>query len=139
LLIALPAAAMGVQTVTVTRVGSLRVYTTYLTGNLSKFAEAVVGYVFWLVDQWRQDRSHPGLRPTWKREAKRHRLLGHALLTSGLWVAFLLGAWGGDYDALHVGVHALAWPIVALAALVVLDAKRPVAAVEENEPLGFER
>ena len=53
LLIFLPAAAMGVQSVTVTRVGSLRVYTTYLTGSLSKFSEAVTEYLFWFRDRTR--------------------------------------------------------------------------------------
>jgi uncharacterized membrane protein YoaK (UPF0700 family) len=46
-LLSMPAAAMGLQTVTVTRVFGLRVYTTYLTGSLAKFAEAVVHHAFW--------------------------------------------------------------------------------------------
>jgi len=45
-LVSLPAAAMGIQTVTVTRVAGLRVYTTYLTGSLAKCAEAVTQYGF---------------------------------------------------------------------------------------------
>ena len=53
LAIFLPGAAMGVQTVTVTRVGYLRVYTTYLTGSLSKLSEAVSEYAFWFWDRTR--------------------------------------------------------------------------------------
>ena len=52
-LLSLPAAAMGVQTVTVTRINGLRVYTTYLTGSLAKCSEAVVEYGFWFFDRTR--------------------------------------------------------------------------------------
>lgn len=51
--IALLPPALGIQTVTITRVAGLRVYTTYLTGSLSKFAEAVVHYAFWFHDRTR--------------------------------------------------------------------------------------
>jgi uncharacterized membrane protein YoaK (UPF0700 family) len=45
--------ALGMQTVTITRVAGLRVYTTYLTGSLSKFAEAAIEYAFWFRDRTR--------------------------------------------------------------------------------------
>jgi uncharacterized membrane protein YoaK (UPF0700 family) len=61
-LAALPAAAMGIQTVTVTRVAGLRVYTTYLTGSLAKWAEAVTRYAFWFYDRTRGRR----LNRLWK-------------------------------------------------------------------------
>jgi hypothetical protein len=43
----------GSANVTVTSINGLRVYTTYLTGSLSKFSEAVVDYLFWLRDRTR--------------------------------------------------------------------------------------
>jgi uncharacterized membrane protein YoaK (UPF0700 family) len=48
-MVALPAAAMGIQTVTMRRVAGLRVCTTYVTGTLSKWAEAMVQYAFWFM------------------------------------------------------------------------------------------
>ncbi len=134
--LALPAIAMGMQTVTVTKVGDQRVYTTYVTGTLSKFAEAITGYGFWLHDARHQD----GARTRgWLREAVRHRLLWHALLTIGLWALFLIGGLCGSVAELHWMLHALAFPIAALIALIAVDWRHPIAAVGEGEPPGFER
>lgn len=135
--VALPALAMGMQTVTITRVGDQRVYSTYITGSLSKFAEATVGYLFWLADRARERRrSH--VRERWLHEALRQRLLGHALLTGGLWVLFLLGGLSGARSELHHTLAALWWPLTVLAALIAVDLVRPIAAVTEDEPLGFQ-
>lgn len=105
LLLFLPAAAMGMQTVTVTRVGRLRVYTTYITGNLSKFAEAVTGYWFSVGD---------------RRESARQ-----AAVTGGLWLAFLIGAALGVAADRAWGAVALLWPITVLAAAIPVDLIRP--------------
>lgn len=129
--VALPALAMGMQTVTITRIGDQRVYSTYMTGNLAKFAEAIVGYLFWIGDQPRPRHDH------WLREALRHTLLGHALLTGGLWVLFLVGAVTGARRELHHGLAAMWWPVMVLGALIALDLLRPIAAATENEPMGF--
>lgn len=136
--LALPALAMGMQTVTVTKVGGQRVYSTFLTGTLSKFAEAITGFFFWLGDSRRQRRSGLVQTHSWLRQAARHRLLRHALLTAGLWVLFLAGGFAGAWSESLAGLHALAWPITALALLIVLDLRRPIAAIADNEPLGFE-
>ncbi|HXE30528.1 MAG TPA: YoaK family protein [Terriglobales bacterium] len=129
--------AMGMQTVTVTRVADQRVYTTYLTGTLAKFAEAITAYGFWLADQWRWQRSN-SRRELWLREAVRHRLLQHALLTAGLWTAFVAGGLSGATLALRRGAGALLLPIGALGLLLALDIVHPVAPVAESEPIGFE-
>jgi uncharacterized membrane protein YoaK (UPF0700 family) len=44
-LTALPAMAMGVQNATLRRVGSLHIRTTYVTGMLTNFGEAVSQYI----------------------------------------------------------------------------------------------
>jgi len=93
LLTFLPAAAMGIQTVTVTRVGSLRVYTTYLTGNLSKFSEAATSYLFWLWDRVRHRFAHRIGRVL--RITPRQRSAQQAALTAGLWITFFTGAIAG--------------------------------------------
>jgi uncharacterized membrane protein YoaK (UPF0700 family) len=88
-LLSMPTAAMGLQTVTVTRVFGLRVYTTYLTGSLAKFAEAVVHQAFWFYDR---TRGHSRKR-FWiaVRISAHQKYARHAVLTGGLWIAFFLG------------------------------------------------
>lgn len=91
-LLSLPAAAMGMQTVTVTRVAGLRVYTTYLTGSLAKFSEALVHYAFWLYDRTRgrfRQRIFKVLRVTIHQRYAQHaglncRFMGRLLLGCGL-------------------------------------------------------
>lgn len=135
--VGVPALAMGMQTVTITKVGDQRVYSTYITGSLSKFAEALTGYGFWLADHYRERRRQHTPRG-WLREAARQRLLAHALLTGGLWVLFLLGGLSGAAREWRHGLAALWWPIAVLAALIALDLAWPVAAVADNEPIGFQ-
>jgi uncharacterized membrane protein YoaK (UPF0700 family) len=128
----LPAAAMGMQTVTITKIGDQRVYSTYMTGSLSKFAEAVTGYGFWLADRIRSGR------PGWPREALRHNLLGHSIVTGGLWLLFLIGGFSGAVAESAWGLHALWWPVMGLGLLAWLDRLHPISPVHAGEKLGFE-
>lgn len=125
LLIFLPAAAMGIQTVTVTRVGSLRVYTTYLTGSLSKFAEAAAQYLFWFWDRTKgrlRIRIAKVLCVTPRQESARH-----ALVTASLWMAFFIGAvFGAAGDSLW-RVPSLGFPILLLALTIAVDVYSPAA------------
>lgn len=127
--LSLPAAAMGIQTVTVTRVNGLRVYTTYLTGSLSKCAEAVVDYGFWLRDR---ARGH-----SWKRVklmlrvAPRNKRLQHAFLTGGLWAGFFGGAVCGVLTQGRFGPYCLLAPVAVLVVAVGVDLVRPVAAADD--------
>ncbi|HWB86974.1 MAG TPA: YoaK family protein [Bryobacteraceae bacterium] len=131
LLIFLPCAAMGMQTVTVTRVGSLRVYTTYLTGTLSKFAEAVAQYAFWLWDRTRgrfRTRIGKVLCVTLRYEPAQH-----AVLTAGLWFAFFAGAVLGARGDIQWGSIALVVPVGLLAITIVIDLRFPIALGEVTE------
>ncbi|HEY7856470.1 MAG TPA: YoaK family protein [Terriglobales bacterium] len=119
--VAIPALAMGMQTVTITRIGEERVYSTYVTGTLSKLAEALIGYLFWLHDR----PASIAPRARW-REAARHRLLWQAILTGGLWLAFLMGAVLGVFGEARFGSNAVVAPIAALAALIAVDLHRPI-------------
>ena len=53
-LVALLAFAMGVQTATLTHVGALTVYTTFVTGTLTKISESLTRSLFWGYDQAEQ-------------------------------------------------------------------------------------
>ncbi len=131
LLIFLPAAAMGIQTVTVTRVGSLRVYTTYLTGSLAKFSEALTEYVFWFWDRTRgrfQRRIAKVLRVTPRRESAQQ-----AALTAGLWIGFFVGAVAGFAGEDSWGRAVLTIPAALLATIILVDLRCPVALGEFSE------
>ena len=130
-LLSLPAAAMGAQTVTVTNVNGLRVYTTYLTGSLSKFAEAVVEYLFWAADRLRSRHPHRLRRVVGA--SFRQTSLQRAALTAGLWIGFFIGAFCGAVMLHRIGVLSLLAPIAVLCATVVIDILRPVAAADERE------
>ena len=131
LLIALPAAAMGVQTVTVTRVGSLRVYTTYLTGSLSKFAEALTEYLFWAWDRTK-GRFHRRIGKV-LRVTPRQEPAQLAALTAGLWGAFFTGAVAGAAGDYAWGRMALILPMALLAAAIAIDLTYPVALGEVSD------
>ncbi|MGI8746535.1 MAG: YoaK family protein [Bryobacteraceae bacterium] len=130
LLLSMMAAAMGIQTVTVTPINGLRVFTTYLTGSLAKFSEAIVDYLFWFRDRTRGR--------FWKRLGRalavspRQSSLQHAALTMGLWSGFFAGAFCGVATELRAGLSALVAPMAVLAAAVIVDLRSPVAAADEQ-------
>lgn len=128
-LTSLLAAAMGVQTLTVTRVSGLRIYTTYLTGSLSKFSEAVVRYGFWFRDRTRGRlgrRIGKVLRVT-----PRLDYAQHMLLTVGLWLGFFLGAFTGAAMRAVMGLDCMIIPAGALLMAIAVDLWRPVVAPDE--------
>jgi uncharacterized membrane protein YoaK (UPF0700 family) len=131
-LIFLPAAAMGIQTVTVTRIGTLRIYTTYLTATLSKFSEAVAQYLFWF---W--DRTRGRFR---KRFAKvllvtpRQISAKRAVVTALLWIAFFIGAVCGVAGDHRWKLVALGMPILPLCAAIGIDLNWPAALGERFRP-----
>ncbi len=129
LMLALPAAAMGMQTVTVTRINGLRVYTTYLTGSLSKFSEAAVDYSFWLRDRMSYRFPHRLRRVL--RVTPRQKSLQHAALTAGLWMGFFGGALCGAVTQARFALLSLLAPMAILVLAVVVDIVRPVAAADE--------
>jgi uncharacterized membrane protein YoaK (UPF0700 family) len=131
LLLSMPAAAMGVQTVTVTNINGLRVYTTYLTGSLSKFSEAVVDYFFWL-----RDRTHGRFTSRFGkalRVSPRRRSFQHAILTAGLWIGFFLGAFCAALAEPRFELLSLFAPMAVLTAAVIVDLIWPVAAADEPQ------
>jgi len=131
-LLSLPSAAMGLQTVTVARVAGLRVYTTYLTGSLTKFAEAIAHYAFWFYD--RTHRRSPKRLCAALRITPRQRLAKHAALTGGLWIAYLAGAICGVLLKERYSLPALCFPIAMLSIATIIDLVRPVATADEPRP-----
>lgn len=135
----LPAIAMGMQTVTITRIGEQRVYSTYITGSLSKFGEALAGYGFWVADRLRARRGSGGNdRHGWLDPIHGNKIMQHLLLNLGLWGLFLIGGLSGANVEAAKGLYALWWPILGLILLVLLDWRHPISPIKKGEPLGFE-
>lgn len=103
------AGSMGIQTLTVTTVAELRIYTTYMTGNVAKFAEGATQFLI-----------------TGKRMELRH-----SLVAGMLWVCFFAGvAFGALAQHLWDRKAAIA-PAVVVATIAALDFRRPIDPAEE--------
>lgn len=110
LLVALTAIAMGTQNTSLRMAGILTIFTTHVTGTLTRMGEQLVSYLF-------ARQAGPSAAA-----------LTRAAFSAGLWLAFFLGAllasqllprWGAG-DALIV-------PIALLLIVIVIDLLRPFA------------
>ena len=106
--------AMGLQNATLVRVGASSVYTTHITGNLTRFAREAA---HWTVSAFRRQR---GGRTAARGSARR------AMLMAAVWTSYLCGAVLGVLGRSAWGLRALVFPLVVLVALVVLDRARPL-------------
>ncbi len=105
-IVALPALAMGLQTIAVTRVGELSVSTTYVTGTMNTFSEAMVQFLYSL------------FRPQLSDRLAGRRQFRHALVAAALWVSFFAGAISAAAAKSAWGAAALAGPLAALAVVL---------------------
>ena len=125
LLLALACGAMGIQNATLTRVGSLTVRTTHVTGTLAQFSESWSRYMFWFYDKTRG----PG---TYRfREALRlsthHEDFKDAVITAALWFGFLAGGLCGVSLLYRWHLNALFLPVLILAAFTITDLVHPIS------------
>ena len=110
--------AMGIQNASLVRVGASSVYTTHVTGNLTRLAREAA--------HWTMLRRE---RATARRSGRR------ALLMAAVWTSYLCGASLGVVGRNALGVRALVFPVGVLLALVVLDRVRPIGGHEmPSEP-----
>ena len=126
-LVAILAFAMGVQTATLTHIGPLTVYTTFVTGTLTKASESFARFLFWLWDRLRA--AHPstsGLLGS----AVQQRDAQDALFLSGVWCCYVAGAALGTAAKGRWELRALYLPVGVLMVFVMLDFFRPMG-VEE--------
>ena len=124
--------AMGIQTGTLTHLGPLTVYTTFVTGTLTKTAESFTRAMFWIHDTrksatpwsdiWRGLRNHPDGFAT--------------AFLSGVWLCYVAGAALGTAALRTWELRAVYFPIAILCCLVLLDLVRPIAFEEEQEQHG---
>ena len=128
-LIATLAFAMGVQTATLTHLGPLTVYTTFVTGCLTKFAESFTRTLFWIHDSVRRGTS---LSDTLARISGQEDAAATFLLV-GVWSCYVVGAALGTLFKHQWELKALYFPVGCLAVLILLDRLQPISAKEEEQ------
>jgi len=122
-MVALLTIAMGLQNVSIRKVGGINVYTTFVTGSLVKFAESVSEYLFWI-----RDRTHHRFRSRiWKvlRVSPRQVSLQHAALTIGLYLTYLTGAVCGGFSTDRWELRGMIAPLGVLLAIVAFGVFQP--------------
>ena len=129
-MVGLLAVAMGVQNVTLRRVGGLNVYTTFITGTLVRFGEAASQYIFWFVAQYQRAgrsslililRATPGVTAA-----------RHMALTATLWVGYLSGATAGASALTELQTRCVMLPLVVLIAIAIYGGVRPFSTIAEE-------
>jgi uncharacterized membrane protein YoaK (UPF0700 family) len=131
LMIALLALAMGIQNVTIRKVGGINVYTTFVTGTLVKFAEALSSYLFWLHDRLRFNfptRLSRVARLSWRQPSMRH-----VILTGALWLAYFVGAICGVLALTRFSHRSLIFPLLLLIVLSIYAAIARRTFTEEED------
>jgi uncharacterized membrane protein YoaK (UPF0700 family) len=134
-LIAILAFSMGVQTATMTHLGALNVYTTFVTGTLTKFSESFTRALFWAHDRLNSGTS---LSAALRQLFQQDDALASALLLS-VWLCYIGGAALGTFFQRNWEIRALYLPIAVLVALIFFDRIRPIADKEElhqNQSIG---
>jgi uncharacterized membrane protein YoaK (UPF0700 family) len=128
-LLALLAAAMGLQTATLTRIGPLTVHTTFVTGMLNKLAQAVSQ---WLI--WAHDERHKGAKFTSiLRHSGEQPTLRVATLMAAIWFCYMAGALVGTILNSRWSVRTLYVAVFLLLVAVMVDQFRPLSLEEEHE------
>ena len=130
-LVALLAVAMGVQTATLTHVGALTIYTTFVTGTLTKMTESLTRALFWAWDELRQTGiSHIVTN------APRQQDVRQAVMLACTWIVYVIGAALGALAKARWELRALYVPVLALAIFITIDRFRPIDVEEEKKQTG---
>jgi len=119
-LVALPCLAMGVQSASFQRVGSVGVRTTFVTGILTGFGEELVSSAY-----HRRRRGDGVAGADMSVSAPNRATLERAMLFGGLWLAYLVGGLLAGIGLLLWQLDALVVPALGLVVLAVLDVLRP--------------
>ncbi len=132
-LVVLLAFAMGVQTATLTHVGALTVYTTFVTGTLTKLSESLTRSLFWSYDQAVQSGSQVSHIV---RQATKQKDVRETAFLAATWTCYLLGAAIGTLSKRRWELRSLYIPVVVLIVFIVVDQLRPIGVQEEKHQQG---
>jgi uncharacterized membrane protein YoaK (UPF0700 family) len=130
-MVALLTISMGLQNVSIRKVGGMNVYTTFVTGSLVKFAESVSEFLFWV-----RDRTHHRFRRRIGkvlRVSPRQISLQRAALTFALYIIYLGGAVCGALATDRWALRGLFAPLVILGLITAYGAFRPILKHFEEE------
>lgn len=122
-LLAMLAAAMGIQTATLTRIGSLTVHTTFVTGMLNKLAQLLSQGLFLTYDSF-QGRDTALLR---------QRVFRRAQFVASIWVLYFIGAATGVWMSGVWGLRSLLVPVVIVCLTILMDQIAPLSLEEEKD------
>jgi uncharacterized membrane protein YoaK (UPF0700 family) len=128
-LLSMLAAAMGLQTATLTRVGPLTIHTTFVTGMINKLGELVSSWIFLNYDVGHKPAGAG--RPQLRKE--RSTVAGQVIFILAIWFSYLGGAICGTWLGLRWQAKALYLPCTILLLAIVVDQVRPLALEEEKE------
>ena len=122
-LLAMLAAAMGLQTATLTRVGSLTVHTTFVTGMLNKLAQLLSQAAFLTYDNFhgKDETLH------------RRRVLREARFITSIWLLYWIGAVTGVWLDSSWGLRSLVLPAAVVASGILMDQAEPLSLEEERD------
>lgn len=123
ILLAILAAAMGMQTATLTRVGSLTVHTTFVTGMLNKLAQLLSQALFLTFDI---NRGRPAAQ-------QRTKVIRQASFIFSIWLLYLTGAVIGTLLTSSLGIDCLVIPVALILIAVALDQVAPLSIEEEQD------
>ena len=131
-LVALLAFAMGVQTATLTHVGALTIYTTFVTGTLTKLTESFTRVLFWAHDQLRELKriSHVVRLAPGQKDVREGAML------ASTWTCYLVGAALGTIVKQRWELRALYLPVAVLLVFILIDQLRPIDVEEERHQAG---
>jgi uncharacterized membrane protein YoaK (UPF0700 family) len=121
------AAAMGIQTATLTGVGPLTVHTTFVTGMLNKLAQLVSHIAFRAYDSFKSKTA-----PADVRLAQQHDIR-MALFLACVWLFYVAGAVAGTWSFEAWALRALFIAVGLLAICLAVDQFRPLSIREEKE------
>lgn len=130
-MLALLAAAMGIQTATLTRIGALTIHTTFVTGMLNKLAQEVSKWMFWLHDEFHGIASCGELLSRSRHQAS----FRTAALMGAIWFSYLFGSVAGTWMTLRWNVRSLYVPAALLALAAAVDQTQPLSLEEEKDQL----
>lgn len=121
------AAAMGIQTATLTGIGPLTVHTTFVTGMMNKVAQLSSHVAFRAYDL-----SHARAGDS-KARVEQDRELQMLALLIGVWLLYAAGAMAGSRSFVSWGLNALLVGSALIGVALVVDLIHPFSIEEEKE------
>jgi uncharacterized membrane protein YoaK (UPF0700 family) len=126
-LLAMLAGAMGLQTVSLSKIGPLTVHTTFLTGMLNKLAQVISLWCFDLYDLYLRHKASEESRLEIRRNTRR------AAFFVSIWILYLAGAVCGTWLGRNDQLRSLYLPCALLLIVIAVDQARPLSIEEEQE------